>query len=124
MSNSDIQICRDYENSVIRRGSDWKAALVPRSHTVNWDDQPSRFKIYFDTPRLPLPERLVELGSLAATLDRADEEPSAAQDLSIEQLATLLRLSNGVLQRKLDINWNMDHTGRAVHAHAVHARPV
>jgi SagB-type dehydrogenase family enzyme len=124
MSNRDIQICRDYENSVIRRGSDWKDALVPRSHTVNWDDQPSRFKIYFDAPRLPLPERLVELGSLTATRARTDEEPSAGHDLSIEQLATLLRLSNGVLQRKLDINWNLDHTGRAVHAHAVHARPA
>lgn len=123
MSNSDIQICRDYENSVIRRGSEWKDALVPRSHTVNWDDQPSRFKVYFDAPRLPLPERLVELGPLSATTTRTDEG-QLASDLSIEQLASLLRLSNGILQRKLDINWNLDHTGRAVHAHAVHARPA
>jgi SagB-type dehydrogenase family enzyme len=122
MSNQDIQVCREYEESVIRRASDWKSALVPRSHNVNWEDQPSRFKVYFDTPRLPLPERLARLGTLAETAARPEDEGS--RDLSLEELATLLRLSNGVLRRKLDINWNLDHNGRAAHAHAVYGRPA
>src|SRR5215204_1580085 len=123
MSNRDIEICREYEESVIRRASDWRNALVPRSHTVNWDDQPSRFKVYFDTPRLPLPERMAALGTLADTAARPGDEV-ARGDLSLEELATLLRLSNGVLRRKLDINWNLDHNGRAAHAHAVYGRPA
>src|SRR5215207_2833897 len=124
MPNRDTQVCREYEESVIRRGSDWRDALVPRSHTVNWDDQPSRFKVYFDAPRLPLPEGLRELGPLAATAARAADGSGAPQDFGVEQLATLLRLSNGVLKRKLDINWNLDHTGRAAHAHTVYGRPA
>ena len=125
MTNSETQVCSDYERMIITRGSDPLSALIPRDHNVNWEDQPSRFKVYFDVPRLPLPaHHSAELGTLAGTIARAQKkDPLGQADVSIEQLSTLLRFSNGVLQRKLDINWNLDHTGRATHHHAVFARP-
>lgn len=125
MSNSETQVCSDYERMIITRGSDPRSALVPRDHTVNWADQPSRFKVYFDVARLPLPDHPpTALGTLADTVARAQkQDPPPPSDVSIEQLSTLLRFSNGVLQRKLDINWNLDHTGRAAHHNAVYARP-
>lgn len=124
MSNRDTQVTREYAEAVIRRGSDPRFELVPRSHNVDWGDQPSRYKIYFDVPRLPLPERLAPLGTLAATAEPPGAARRAPLEYTGEQLATLLRLSNGLLQRRLDINWNLDHTGRAAHAHSVYARPA
>jgi SagB-type dehydrogenase family enzyme len=101
--------------------------LVPIEHKVNWNDQPSRFKIYLNTTRLPLaPEVPSTLGTLSKVAGKKQSliaASSAMQDLSYEKLSTLLRFTNGVIGRKLDINWNLDHLGKAAHAHATYSRP-
>lgn len=125
MSNREIDICREYERLVFSRGSDRRNPLVPKDHTIDWDDQPSRFKIYRGVTRLPLSETVAnDLDSLEQlTRAKASLRRGVPQELSFEQLSTLFRLTNGVLRRKLDINWNLDHEGRSHQAHSVFARP-
>jgi SagB-type dehydrogenase family enzyme len=125
MPNSDAEICREYEELVFSRGSDPRNTLVPKDHAIDWDDQPSRFKFYRGVSRLPLSEAIPpDLASLSALAGKkAGLGAGDARELSFEEISILLRLTNGVLRRKLDINWNLDHDGRGHQAHSVFARP-
>lgn len=75
--------------------------MVPAEHKPDWDDRPSRVRLYRDRQRIPL--------AGPATLNRrfqatqgTDNEPSMAT------LAIMLYLMSSPLSRKLDITWNAD----------------
>ncbi|HEY0546565.1 MAG TPA: SagB family peptide dehydrogenase [Pyrinomonadaceae bacterium] len=123
MPNRDVDISREYEGLVVNRGID-HYALVPPEHEINWGDQPSRYKIYNDVLRLPLslcaPDRL---GSLADVL-RETAPLRHDAPLTYEELSTLLLLTNGIFERKLDVNWSQEHSSLVQYAHASYARPT
>jgi hypothetical protein len=121
MSNREIEIGREYEELVLRR----PYPLVPREHVVNWMDKPSRLKVYTEVTRFPLAEvSNVRLGALSDILLGGKQEQSLSASLSYEQLSMLLLLTNGLLQRKLDINWNEDTAGRMHHDSPNYSRPA
>lgn len=123
MTNREIQIGREYEELVIRRGT-FSNGLVPHHHVVDWDDQPSRYKIYDNAERLPLAFHLPErLGSLVdATV--ATRSSGRRENLSYEDLSTVLLFSNGIMSRKVDVNWSLDHSSLVRHTLAMYARPT
>lgn len=120
MSNRDTQLGREYEDLVLRRPE----PLVPRGRTVDWADQPSHFKLYYDVPRLPLraaaDTTLHPLGQLAT----GATHEGAAQPLTYERLSSLLLLTNGLLGRRLDVNWNPEYENVLRHEGAIYARPA
>jgi len=104
MSLTDTHVARDYAEAVFRRG---REPLPPANFEPNWADQPSRHKVYREVTRVPLPRadgvRLGPPRTAAAT-------PGTAWDLG--GLAALLRLSYGVLDRRLRVDWNHDAHNR------------
>lgn len=122
MSNRDTQIGREYEDLVLRRPE----PLVPRGRTVDWGDQPSHFKIYNDVPRLPLHNgtdaTLRPLGRLVVDAPLPHEGES--QPLTYERLSSLLLLTNGLLGRRLDVNWNPENGNMLRHEGSTYARPA
>jgi SagB-type dehydrogenase family enzyme len=123
MPNREIEICREYDELVVQRGIN-HYALIPREHIINWGDQPSRYKIYNDVFRLPLsPVAPESLGSLLEIV--RDAPPRAqVQHLTYEELSTLLLLTNGIFERKLDVNWSQEHSSLTQYAQAAYARPT
>src|SRR5262249_53554120 len=98
--------------------------VVPSHHVVDWDDQPSRFKIYQGVTRLPLALNIAaNVGTLASTIEQSRRRYMAT-GLNYEQLSTLLLLSNGLLRRKLDINWSQDNLERTVSSASSYGRPA
>src|SRR5262245_18728074 len=116
---ASTQVVRDYLEAVCRRG---REPMPPVGVQPNWADQPSRHKPYLDVTRLPLPAGLGE--GLGATSDallggpgRPDGPPWTLADL-----ATLLRLSAGVLQWRLSVSWNQDSHVRVLYPEALWCR--
>src|ERR1022692_4207657 len=88
MSNRETSVCREYEKLVLNRGTGVDDPLIPADHTVDWNDQPSRFKIYRDSERILLSDRIpAKLGSLQE-LGSKDEQGSDV--LSYETLSHIL----------------------------------
>lgn len=123
MPNREIEICREYDALVVHRGLNHDA-LVPPEHTINWGDQPSRYKIYNNVFRLPLSTVAPE--SLGSLLDIVSDAPllNHGQPLTYEELSTLLLLTNGIFERKLDVNWSQEHSSLTQYAQAAYARPT
>lgn len=122
MSNRETSVCREYEKLVLNRGTGVDDPLIPPDHIVDWNDQPSRFKIYRDAERIPLSDRIpAKLGSLQ---DVSAKNEQGSDVPSFETLSNILLFSNGILRRKLDVNWNLSPTGMASHMNALYSRPA
>ncbi|MFI6266587.1 SagB family peptide dehydrogenase [Micromonospora sp. NPDC051006] len=117
MQQEAREVVRDYTEAVFRRA---RIPMEPLNYEVDWADQPSRHKSYPDAPRLPLPAHLPELPTLRDLHTGAGLPPVSGW--SLPRLATLLRLSYGVLDRRLTVNWNQDVAKRAHFEHAVWGR--
>ncbi|MEV6693859.1 SagB family peptide dehydrogenase [Micromonospora sp. NPDC051196] len=117
MQLSARDIVRDYTESVFRRA---RVPMEPLNYEVNWSDQPSRHTAYPGASRLPLPTRLPELASLRDLL--TGNSPAPVGGWSMARLSTLLRLSYGVLERRMTVNWNQDITARSHFENAVWGR--
>ncbi|MGC5031015.1 SagB family peptide dehydrogenase [Micromonospora sp. DT229] len=109
-------IVRDYTEAVFRRA---RVPMEPLNFEVDWVDQPSRHTAYPGATPVPLPARLPELATLRELFTR---EPADPAGWSMERLAILLRLSYGVLDRRMTVNWNQDVAKRAHFEHAVWGR--
>lgn len=102
MQNREIHIGHTYLEAVFHR------ATIPMNplYKPNWEDQPSRFKMYPHVERIPL---LVEPPPwpipLSAVLTRKIPACSSG-DFTIEKLSWLLYYAAGILNRRLDINWS------------------
>ena len=71
MSNRETSVCREYEKLILNRGTGVNDPLIPANHTVDWNDQPSRFKIYRDSERILLSDHIpAKLGSLQGSVPR------------------------------------------------------
>ncbi len=112
MQNRQIQIGRDYASIVSNRGND---SLPPKGFQPNWDDQPSRFKMYYDVERFPLSAQQATIpGSLTEIIQHIEQPRLQPAALSFEAFSTMLQYSIGILNRRLGVNWNHDHRKRSV----------
>ena len=119
MSENRTQVVSDYVESVFRRG---REPMEPVGFTPDWEDQPSRHKTYLGVRRFPLP---VGTGlPLAGAADVLLGEPPAGQGppWTLDSLAALLRLSYGVLDRRLRVSWNQDSHVRVLYPEALWGR--
>ncbi|MFF0369970.1 MULTISPECIES: SagB family peptide dehydrogenase [unclassified Micromonospora] len=117
MQQEAREVVRDYTEAVFRRA---RTPMEPLNHEVDWADQPSRHKSYPGASRLPLPAELPELPTLS-DLHTGENLPATTR-WSLAGLAALLRLSYGVLDRRMTVNWNQDVAKRAHLEHAVWGR--
>lgn len=117
MQQEAREVVRDYTEAVFRRA---RVPMEPLNYEVDWADQPSRHKSYPGAPRLPLPADPPALPSLR-DLHTGEHLPPVT-GWSLPRLAALLRLSYGVLDRRLAVNWNQDAAKRAHFEHAVWGR--
>jgi SagB-type dehydrogenase family enzyme len=119
MTNSETELCRDYEAMVFERltTTDPRWVVLP---SIDWEDQPSRFKVYQGAELHPLPvcygRPLASFGSVLSS------EPVRPQPLTSDRLSQLLLYTNGILGRKMDLNWNSDNFGRLHISGAAHTR--
>nr|WP_275402590.1 SagB/ThcOx family dehydrogenase [Streptomyces sp. SID13031] len=101
-----------------------RVPLPPLGFQVDWGDQPSRHKLYLDAPKLPLPipfANLPLLGVEAAAARAAG--PVEAELPSLDVLASVLGCY-GLIDRRTQLNWNEDSTGKLRAAAPVWARPT
>ncbi len=124
MQQEARDVVRDYTEAVFRRA---RVPMEPLNYEVDWADQPSRHTAYPGTPQVPLPADLPELATLRDLFTRAGpsgggDAPASSAGWSLARLATLLRLSYGVLDRRMTVNWNQDVAKRAHFEHAVWGR--
>ncbi|MGS2616748.1 nitroreductase family protein [Micromonospora sp. LZ34] len=117
MQQEALEVVRDYAGAVFRRA---RVPMEPLDYEVDWADQPSRHTSYPGAPRVPLPADLPELPTLRDLF--TGERPPPRVGWSLPRLATLLRLSYGVLDRRLTVNWNQDVAKRTHFEHAVWGR--
>lgn len=101
-------------------------ALPPLGFDVDWADQPSRHKLYLDTPRRPLPPpsyryQLPLLTSIGFAVGSQDLEP--AETPTLPELADVLAV-NGLVNRQTIVNWNDDAGARLQSATSSWSRPT
>lgn len=111
-----VDLVRRYAEAVFRRA---REPMEPVNYEIDWDDQPSRHKTYPAVPRVPLPPVRTDLATLRDLLSGKNPPPAT---WSLDRLSTLLRLSYGVLDRRLTVNWNQDVGKRVFFPHAVWGR--
>lgn len=116
-----VQAVREYAEAVFRRA---REPMEPLNFETNWDDQPSRHKSYPGSSRIPLAVDPPELATLRElfTGPGPTSAPASAPGWTLDRLAALLRLSYGVLDRRLAANWNQDLAKRVLFPHAVWGR--
>lgn len=119
MSEDRTQVVSDYVESVFRRG---REPMEPVGFSPDWADQPSRHKTYLGVRRFPLPPGTGQ--PLAGAADVLFGEPRADQGplWTTDSLAALLRLSYGVLDRRLRVSWNQDSHVRVLYPEALWGR--
>jgi SagB-type dehydrogenase family enzyme len=118
--NQAIEICRGYMEAVFQRST---KPVESFRFTPNWADQPSLYKMYRDVERIPLPLQFpAHLASMGQILERFLHPISTSRALDYSELATLLLFTHGVLNRRLDITWNLDSRARAQYNRAQFGR--
>ncbi|SCL19406.1 SagB-type dehydrogenase domain-containing protein [Micromonospora pallida] len=117
MQQEAVAVVREYTEAVFRRA---QVPMEPFNFEVDWVDQPSRHLSYPGAPRLPLPTAVPDLATLRDLVTGENLPP--VRGWSLDRLATLLRLSYGVLDRRMTVNWNQDAAKRAHFEHAVWGR--
>lgn len=110
------RVAHEYAETVFHRG---RVPMEPVNFQPNWHDQPSKHKTYLGVPRLPLPAGLPDLGPVGAALTG---DAAKGEDWTPESLSTLLRLSYGLLDRRLRIGWNQDIDDRIHYDEALWGR--
>ncbi|HTZ43220.1 MAG TPA: SagB family peptide dehydrogenase [Jatrophihabitans sp.] len=119
MPEQRTQLVADYVASVFRRG---REPMEPVGFQPNFADQPSRHKTYLGVRRYPLP---VGAGDdLAPVADVLFGEPPKADGpaWTLPDLATLLRLTYGQLDRRLRVSWNQDTHVRVLYPESLWGR--
>ncbi|MFJ9914909.1 SagB family peptide dehydrogenase [Actinacidiphila glaucinigra] len=119
MSEDRTRVVSDYVESVFRRG---REPMEPVGFTPDWEDQPSRHKTYLGVRRFPVPPGVGR--PLAPTADVVLKAPPPGPGplWTVGSLASLLRLSCGVLDRRLRVNWNQDSHVRVLYPEALWGR--
>jgi SagB-type dehydrogenase family enzyme len=119
VSEDPAQVVSGYLESVFRRG---REPMEPIGFSPDWADQPSRHKTYLGVRRFPLPRGdEVELAGAGDVLF-GDGPEDFGPAWTGESLAALLRLSYGVLDRRLRVSWNQDSEVRALYPEALWGR--
>lgn len=119
MPEDRTQVVNDYVEAVFRRG---REPMEPVGFTPDWADQPSRHKTYLGVRRFPLPAG-TDL-PLAASAQVLLGEPADADGplWTLDALAALLRLSYGMLDRRLRVSWNQDSHVRVLYPESLWGR--
>jgi SagB-type dehydrogenase family enzyme len=107
-ANTDIRIARQYHD----RTAHSYTSVRSSGHSLDWDTKPFLFKIYPDLPSIELPrsfpqltlDTLAALGGKETTIARdestlAGEGASAAAEMTLETLASLLFFSAGLTRK-------------------------
>jgi SagB-type dehydrogenase family enzyme len=115
-SQDRVRTTHAYAERMFNRG---RVPIEPLNFQPNWHDQPSKHKTYLGVPRLPLPAGLPDLGTAGEALDG---DAAKGADWTLDALATLFRLSYGVLDRRLRIGWNQDIDDRVRYDQALWGR--
>ncbi len=111
---------RSYAEAVFRRG---REPMEPVGFTPDWADQPSRYKTYLGVERLPLPPGTsLDAPAADVLLTQGAARPAAEGGWTLEDLATLLRMSYGLLDRRLRVTWNQDTHVRVLYPEALWGR--
>src|SRR4051812_8048995 len=111
-----VRTVRDYAERMFWRG---RVPIEPVNFQPNWHDQPSKHKTYLGVPRLPLPQDLPDLGPVSEAFGG---DAGKGTDWTLESVSTLLRLSYGLLDRRLRIGWNQDIDDRIHYDQALWGR--
>ncbi|MEU1538818.1 SagB family peptide dehydrogenase [Actinacidiphila glaucinigra] len=119
MSEDRTQVVSDYVESVFRRG---REPMEPVGFTPDWEDQPSRHKTYLGVRRFPLPAGIGRPLAPTADVVLKTPPPGPGPLWTAGSLASLLRLSCGVLDRRLRVNWNQDSHVRVLYPEALWGR--
>ncbi|MEU6574769.1 SagB family peptide dehydrogenase [Streptomyces sp. NPDC046805] len=119
MSEDRTQVVNDYVESVFRRG---REPMEPIGFAPDWADQPSRHKTYLGVRRFPLPSGTALPPAGAADVLFGDPPAAPGEPWTLDALATLLRLSYGVLDRRLRVSWNQDSHVRVLYPEALWGR--
>ncbi|MBA2682294.1 MAG: hypothetical protein H0U76_28365, partial [Ktedonobacteraceae bacterium] len=122
MSNRETYISRDYAEAIFQRVI---RPMPPYNFEPDWDDQPSRFKIYSDAERIALPTNFpARLAPMADVLHRIGTPQPEGRSLSYEELSTMLQFAHGAHSRRLRITWNHDARALSVYpvSHFAYAR--
>ncbi|MFF3256831.1 SagB family peptide dehydrogenase [Actinacidiphila glaucinigra] len=119
MSEDRTRVVSDYVESVFRRG---REPMEPVGFTPDWEDQPSRHKTYLGVRRFPLPPGIGRPLAPTADVVLKTPPPGPGPLWTVGSLASLLRLSCGVLDRRLRVNWNQDSHVRVLYPEALWGR--
>ncbi|MFG2306514.1 SagB family peptide dehydrogenase [Actinacidiphila glaucinigra] len=119
MSEDRTRVVSDYVESVFRRG---REPMEPVGFTPDWEDQPSRHKTYLGVRRFPLPPGIGRPLAPTADVVLKTPPPGTGPLWTAGSLASLLRLSCGVLDRRLRVNWNQDSHVRVLYPEALWGR--
>lgn len=111
-----VRTVHDYAETVFYRG---RVPMEPVGFQPNWQDQPSKHKTYLGVPRLPLPAGLPDLGPVEAALAG---DAAKGDDWTLDAVSTMLRLSYGLLDRRLRVGWNQDIDDRVLYHQALWGR--
>ncbi len=115
------RVALDYARRVFGRQ---REPMPPRDHEVDWDDRPSRHKLYLDAVTVPLPDPFGSTpaaGIGTALLTAAEARSARTPDLAA--LASVLGCG-GVIDRRTEPNWNDGSRGRVRADQALWARPT
>jgi SagB-type dehydrogenase family enzyme len=113
-------VVRSYAEAVFRRG---REPMEPVGFSPDWADQPSRYKTYLGVQRFPLPAGTdLACASASQVLLGGDGAPGEDGGWTLASLAALLRISYGLLDRRLRINWNQDADVRVLYPEALWGR--
>jgi len=93
--NADTRVARRFHDET----SHTPHSVRTSAHTLDWDIKPFPFKVYTDTPAVPLPR---SFAPVATDTLRALGAPAAppAERLTLEDLTALLYFSAGVTKKK------------------------
>ncbi|MBY8877933.1 nitroreductase family protein [Actinacidiphila acidipaludis] len=119
MSQERTQLVQGYVESVFRRG---REPMEPIGFSPDWEDQPSRHKTYLGVRRFPLPQGAGHPLAPAGDVLLGDGPAGQGPPWTSESLAALLRLSYGVLDRRLRVSWNQDSHVRVLYPEALWGR--
>lgn len=113
-------VVSSYAEAVFRRG---REPMEPVGFSPDWADQPSRYKTYLGVQRFPLPAG-TDLSRAPASQVLLGRDGPGEEDTgwTFASLATLLRMSYGLLDRRLRINWNQDADVRVLYPEALWGR--
>lgn len=118
-----VQTARGYLERILHRT---RSPLPPIGFKVDWDDQPLRHTIVPGVPRLPLEPPLVDRhdeapASLAVAVERTVQ--GGLPQITFRTLSDLLGCQ-GIVGRRLELNWNEDSTRKLHLTEPVWARPT